>query len=156
MKATLYILLVGLLLSCSSARQVKKSDQSRAVTEQEETRTFRKGDTVTFQVPKITLKDTTIYTVNRQGTTLRTVYDGAGNISQIDCFASMIEEITRRNWELVEVIRDKEKQTETEINPITVLYIMIGFALIIAVVLFILLRNVMGTQKLIQQILRAG
>lgn len=116
----------------------KKSDKLKRDTQLKETTetiTKRKGDTVTFTVPKITFKDTVIYTTNRQGTTLRTVYNEQGQISQIDCFASMIEEITRSNRELIEAIKDKDKEKKEEFNPqyfiysiaVLVIVILIGF-----------------------------
>lgn len=135
MKVKISLLLLILFTSCNVKKQALKNKEDRKLTEQTEVITKRKGDTVTYVIPNIKYKDTTIYTVNRQGTTLRTVYDNTGNIQQIDCFASMIEEITRSNRELVEAIKQKEVDKEENFNP-TNLFYAIGFVLLIVLVGF--------------------
>lgn len=122
-KKTIPILLLLIALSgCGIKKTAIKSKVDRTLKEQTESITKRKGDTVTYTIPKIVLRDTTIYTVNRQGTTLKTSYNSQGQISQIDCFASMIEEITRSNRELVEAIKDKDTTKEENFNPQNFIY----------------------------------
>lgn len=130
-----YILILLVLSSCNVQKKALKNKTDRQLTEQVETITKRKGDTVTYTVPKIVLKDTTIYTVNRQGTTLKTVYNEQGQISQIDCFASMIEEITRSNRELVEAIKEKNQEKQETFKPENFFYAL-GFVLLIVLIGF--------------------
>lgn len=137
-KTLLAITLSIALTSCGIKKSAVKTKTDRTLTESTETTTKRVGDTVTYTVPKIVLKDTTIYTVNRQGTTLKTSYNSQGQISQIDCFASMIEEITKSNRLLVEAIKEKDKEKEETFNPqyfiyslaVLVLIVLLGFVYI--------------------------
>lgn len=130
------LLLIGLILCLVSCDVYKKSDKTktdRELTEQIETKTFRKGDTVTYEIPNVVLKDTTIYTYNRQGTTLKTVYNPQGQISSIDCFSSAIEEIKNENRILIESIKDKSSEKKEEVNTTWILY---GFIMIGVVICF--------------------
>jgi len=138
-KKTITIILLSVALSsCGIKKNAVKNKTDRTLTESTESITKRVGDTVTYTVPKIVLKDTTIYTVNRQGTTLKTSYNSQGQISQIDCFASMIEEITKSNRLLVEAIKEKDKEKEENFNPqyfiyslaVLVLIVLLGFVYI--------------------------
>lgn len=136
----LLIIALFLLTSCNVFKKSNKFKRDTTLNETTETITKRKGDTVTFTVPKIIYRDTTIYTVNRQGTTLRTVYNEQGQISQIDCFASMIEEITRSNRELIETIKDKEQEKKEEFNAQYFIY-SIAFLAVIVLVGFIIISR---------------
>ena len=130
-KTLLLITLSIALTSCGIKKNAVKTKIDRTLTESTETTTKRIGDTVTYTVPKIVLKDTTIYTVNRQGTTLKTSYNSQGQISQIDCFASMIEEITKSNRLLVEAIKEKDKEKEETFNPQYFIYSLAVLVLIV-------------------------
>lgn len=147
------ILLIGSLLftlfSCDIQKKAIKNKEDRTVKEQTETVTKRLGDTVIYTVPKIVYKDTTIYTVNRQGTTLRTVYDSSGKIDQIECFSSMIEEITRSNKELVEVIKEKDKEKTEDFDSSFILYGFLGLGVMLALVLFVFLHFANKNTKLL-------
>ena len=124
------------LFSCDIQKKAIKNKQNRTVSELTERTIKRKGDTVTYTVPKITYKDTTIYTVNRQGTTLRTVYDNSGQIDQIDCFSSLIE-ITERNEKLLqEVLKSKDSEKKEEFDSSIILYGFLGIGLLFAIGLF--------------------
>jgi len=129
MKSSIFKILVLTLMfqSCDIYKQSSKSKTDTDFKEQIETKTFRKGDTVTYLVPKITYKDTTIYTTNRQGTTLKTVYNTQGQIKSIDCFASVIEEFKKENRELKEFIKEKDSVKKEEVNTTWILY---GFGMI--------------------------
>ena len=141
-KNWLLVLIIALLFnSCDIQKRAVKSKTDRTESEQTETITKRKGDTVTFTVPKIVYRDTTIYTVNRQGTTLRTVYDNNGTISQIDCFASMIDEISRSNRLLVEAIKEKDKEKTETFNPQHFIYAIAVLALILLVGFIVVFRK---------------
>lgn len=130
-----YILILLVLSSCNVQKKALKNKTDRQLTEQVETITKRKGDTVTYTVPKIVLKDTTIYTVNRQGTTLKTVYNKQGNISEIDCYTSMIEEVTKINRQLLEVIKEKNQEKQETFKPANFFYAL-GFVLLIVLIGF--------------------
>jgi len=99
MKNIIYILLVLTIVSCDVQKVSDKTKDNSNYKEDTEIRTFRKGDTVRFEIPKISFKDTIIYRTNRQGTTIQTVYDKQGTVKSIDCYASRIEELTRQNIE---------------------------------------------------------
>jgi len=139
-----FLLLLLILTSCDIQKQATKSKSDTELKENIETITKRVGDTVRYEVPKITYRDTIIYTTNRQGTTLKTVYDNSGSISSIDCFASAIEEIKRENREFKESLKDKEKVKTEDFDSSFILYIVIGivilgmFALFLA---FLYLKN---------------
>lgn len=147
------LLVLSLLLSCDITKQATKNKVDREVTEQTETITKRKGDTVSFEVPRITFKDTTIYTTNRQGTTLRTVYNDSGQISQIDCFASMIEEINRSNKQLIETLKEKEKEKTEDFDSTFILYLFVGLSLIVFILAFFAYRLLNKNTKTINRIL---
>lgn len=120
-----YILILLILCSCDIQKQSSKSKVDTDLKEQYESKVYRKGDTVTV-VPNIIYKDTIIYTVNRQGTTLRTVYDDQGRVSQVDCFASAIEEMTKINRELLQTVKEKDKEKTEEFSDRWLLYIVMG------------------------------
>ena len=121
--------LVFLLNSCDIQKEAVKSKSDTGFTENIESQTFRKGDTVHYEIPKVIYKDTTIYRTNRQGTTIKTVYDQGGNISSIDCFASAIAEFRKENREFQQSLKDKEsKKTE---NFDSSFFIYIGAAIVI-------------------------
>ena len=108
MKKLIYIIAVLFLISsCDIQKKAIKNKQDRTISELEERTIKRKGDTVSYTIPKVTYKDTIIYTINRQGTTLRTVYNDTGNISQIECFSSLIEITERLERMTEEVIKSK-------------------------------------------------
>lgn len=132
-------LLLSLIMLCFSCDIYKKSDKTKTDTgfkENIETKTYRKGDTVTYEVPKIIFKDTIIYRKNTQGTILKTVYDKSGSIASIDCFASAIEEFKKENREFKESIKDKQSEKKEEMNTTWILY---GFIAISIIMCFALL-----------------
>lgn len=132
-----WIVLAFLMCSCDVYKKSAKTKTDRDLTEQIETKVFRKGDTVRYEIPNVVLKDTTIYTYNRQGTTLKTVYNSSGAVQSIDCFSSAIEEFKKENRNLIESIKEKESEKKEEVNTTWILYgfIMIGFVLVVALLL---------------------
>jgi len=107
-----YILILLLLVSCDVTKKATKTKTDRDLTEIIKTTSKRVGDTVSYTVPKIVLKDTTIYTVNRVGTRIETRYNKDGNIDLINCMASSIDEMKEENRRMLEIIKDKEKSKE--------------------------------------------
>ena len=151
---TLFTVLMALpFVSCDIMKQSTKSKGEASGSEQIENKTFRKGDTVHYSVPRITYKDTTIYTTNRQGTTLRTVYDERGQVSNIDCFASAIQEISKQNREFFEQFKDKEKVKEEKFDSSFILYIVAGIVVLGGIALFLLYKLQSKNANAIQQIL---
>ena len=111
-----YILIFLLLVSCDVTKEAVKTKTDRDLTEIIKTTSKRVGDTVSYTVPKIVLKDTTIYTVNRVGTRIETRYNKDGNIDLINCMASSIDEMKEENRRMLEIIKDKEKSKEENFN----------------------------------------
>jgi len=127
----------SLLTSCDITKEAFKEKDNSSGKESSEVITKRKGDTVSYVVPVIRYKDTTIYTTNRQGTVLRTVYDQNGQISNIDCFASAIEEIKRENREFQNALKSKQKEKTESANFDWVIYIVVGICFIVLVALIL-------------------
>lgn len=152
-KITLLLFLLISIASCDIMKQSTKSKGEAGGSEQLESWRKRKGDTVSQKViynPKF--KDTTIYTVNREGTTLRTVYDERGQVSNIDCFASAIEEMNKSNREFFEQWKDKEKTKTEEANFDWVIYVVIGLVVLGITALILLFIFMKQQSNLLQQI----
>lgn len=130
MKKSIIIISILFLSSCDIVKKSAKTKSDTNFNEQIETKTFRKGDTVTYEVPNVIFKDTTIYRKNVQGTVLKTVYDNTGRITSVDCFSSFIEEIKKENREFQQSIKDKEKEKEEKANFDWLLYIILGVVFI--------------------------
>jgi len=152
-KYVVMIVLFVIACSCDIQKQASKVKSEVAEKTSIETITKRKGDSVSYKIPNITFKDTTIYTVNRQGTTLKTVYNESGSIASIDCFASAIEEIKRENREFKESIKDKAKEKTEEFDNSFILYIVIGLVVIVIFALLIMFFYLNKNSKSINQIL---
>lgn len=134
------LLILWVFTSCDIQKKAIKNKEDITTSEVQERTIKRAGDTVRYTVPKITYKDTTIYTVNRQGTTLRTVYGNSGQIEQIDCISSLIEVTERLERMTEEVIKSKDREKTEEFDSSVILYGFIGLALIIAVLAFFFFR----------------
>lgn len=126
--------------SCDIYKQSQKNKSDTNFSENTEKKTFRKGDTVHFSIPKVTLKDTTIYRTNYQGTTIKTIYDQNGNVTSIDCYASRIEELTRSNIQYKNALKEKNATKEEKFNTTWILYFMIGIVIILVVALFLMYK----------------
>lgn len=143
--SVLKILITALLLSflllsatsCDIQKHATKSKSDSGFTENIENRSFRKGDTVHYEIPRVIYKDTTIYRTNRQGTTIKTVYDQNGNMASIDCFASAIDEMRKENRQFQQSILDKNKTKTENFDSTFVFYIIGGVVLIVFFALFL-------------------
>ena len=154
MKKLIYIIAVLFLISsCDIQKKAIKNKQDRTISELEERTIKRKGDTVSYTIPKVTYKDTIIYTVNRQGTTLRTVYNDSGNISQIECFSSLIEITERLERMTEEVIKSKDSEKTEEFDSSFILYIIIGVVLLGAFALFLIYKTLNKNSQAVTAIL---
>jgi len=156
-KIIVALLMVAMFLMCFSCDIMKQSTKSKgesSVSEINESYRKRKGDTVSLVLPKITYKDTTIYTVNRQGTTLRTVYDERGQVSQIDCFASAIEEMTKQQNNFFESWKNKDKTKTEKFDSSFILYIIIGIVILCIVAMLLFYRTMNKNSEAIATILK--
>jgi len=138
MKNIIYILLVLTIASCDVQKISDKTKDNSNYKENIEVKTFRQGDTVRFEIPKIQFKDTIIYRTNKQGTTIKTVYNEQGTVKSIDCYASRIEELTRQNIEYQKSIKQKQSVKTEKFNTIWVLYFIIGFVIVFIVALLLM------------------
>lgn len=136
-------------IACDVHKKAWKSKTDTALTEETETKTFRKGDTVHYEVPNVTLKDTTIYTYSRQGTTSKIVYDNQGNVSSVDCISAAIELYEKRRTELEQTEKNKAKEKTEEFDSNIVLYFVCGFVLILCFALYLLFVYVKNKTKLL-------
>jgi hypothetical protein len=156
-KLLILALLVSLLFlcySCDIQKAATKQKENTGFKENIESRTFRKGDTVHYEIPKVTYKDTTIYRTNRQGTTIKTVYAKDGNIASIDCFASAIEEIKKENREFQNSMLNKTKDKTEKFDSTFIFYIMGGVVLIVFFALFLLYLYVKKNTAVVTQFLK--
>lgn len=160
MKKIFFLLLVLLALafamlftSCDIQKEAAKSKSDTGFKEMIESQTFRKGDTVHYEIPNIIYKDTTIYRTNRQGTTIKTVYDQGGNIASIDCFASAIAEFRKENREFQQSLKEKESTKTENFDSTFILYIIGGVVVLGIFALFLMFLYVKKNTALVTQLL---
>jgi len=149
MQIKLLIILLLCLTSCDVQRQVAKTNSRTDTQEQLEQITQRKGDTVTYK-NVLHVKDTTIYTVNKQGTTLRTVYDSSGNVSQVDCFSSAISEILKYSKDMQQANSTKDKTESAKFDPTFIYVAGGGITIVLCFFIFLLYRTINQNTKLLQ------
>lgn len=155
MKKIVLLLIMGLLLySCDVARDVHKEKASVNLNENIERSLKRRGDTVVYKT-QLHLKDTTVYTVNRYGTELRTVYDKSGRVVQTDCYASamdVLEKITR-NLQQQESVKDKTEKAG--LSDTLILGLISGVALVFCFAMLLFQRSVNKNFTAIREVLTA-
>lgn len=127
------ILVLILLSSCDVLKQSTKIKEDSDLSEQILTKTVRIGDTVRYEVPKVILRDTTIYTYNKQGSTLITRYDEQGAISQIECLTSNIDLLIQENRRLTESVKDKTKEKEENFDSSVIIYGFLGIGVLLLI-----------------------
>jgi hypothetical protein len=106
---------------CKSLKN--KAEKKTNVVERVETK--RAGDTLTYEIPNVVYRDTTIYVRNfeKQGSnTLRIAYDQQGNQTAIDCISDEINELK----EIITNTEEKTKVKETDFKTSTILYVFLG------------------------------
>jgi len=153
MKYLIVSLALLFLTSCDIQKISGKIKDNSNYKENTEVKTFRAGDTVHFEIPKISFKDTVIYKANRQGTTIQTVYDKQGNVSSVDCYASRIEELTRQNIEYQKNIKEKESAKTEKFNSTWIIYIIIGIVVIATIALLLMFLYIKKNTAVISAIL---
>lgn len=128
-----WLLVFLCLTSCDVLKESQKEKRDVAASEQIETRTTRAGDTLRIEVPKITYKDTTITRVNRVNRTeARITYDTNGNAS-VECISAEINELRRELRTITDNSKLKDSSKETSFQPVTILYIFIGLAILLVI-----------------------
>ena len=123
-----YLLILLLLTSCATTKNKKQTETSTI----ERTLTTRAGDTLTYVVPNIKYKDTTIYHKNFENplsNTLKIVYDREGNQTEIKCISDEINELK----EYINTVKEDSKVKETNFNNVIIIYIFIGLAFLIII-----------------------
>lgn len=150
----LILSLVLLLNSCDIQKEAVKSKSDTGFTENIESQTFRKGDTVHYEIPNVIYKDTTIYRTNRQGTTIKTVYDQSGNMASIDCFASAIAEFRKENREFQQSLKDKEINKTENFDSSFFIYIGVAIVILGIVALILFFIYVKKNTALVTQFLK--
>jgi uncharacterized membrane protein len=131
---------IFLLTSCDIQKNATKSKSDTSLKDDLETKRFRSGDSVSYRPRqgRIIFKDTTIYRYSKQNTVLQTIYDKDGNIRDINCYAAQIEELTRRNFQLEQATKEKDKAKTENFDSTFIFYIMGGVVLIVFFALFLM------------------
>lgn len=140
-KILLTIFLVLVLCSCDVARDVHKEKSSLNLDENIERQLKRRGDTVVYRT-QLHLKDTTVYTVNRYGTTLKTVYDNNGQVAQTDCYASAMDVLEKITRNLQQQDSKKDKTETAGLSDTLVLGLIGGVVVVMCFGLFLVQRSV--------------
>jgi len=115
------------ICSCDVKKESAKQKNDIDFTERIETKEVRKGDTVTYIVPNVIYKDTTITTVSHHGTILKTYYDSNGKVSKSDCISAEIDLLRFEMRSLIDETVTKEKKKEESYFDSPLLWIIIGF-----------------------------
>ena len=123
-----YLLILLLLTSCATTKNKKQTETSTI----ERTLTTRAGDTLTYVVPNIKYKDTTIYHKNFENpssNTLKIIYDKQGNQTEIKCISDEINELK----EYINTVKEDSKLKKTNFNNVIIIYVFIGLAFLIII-----------------------
>jgi len=126
----LFLVCVLLLVGCDITKQASKTKSNTTFDETIVTKSYRKGDTVRYEVPLVHFKDTVITKYNKQGTALKVIYDKSGS-SNIECIASTVDEMKQENRKFQQDLLEKEKSKTEKFNTDWILYVVGGFVLIV-------------------------
>ena len=138
------LIIITVFISCDTSKRLFKDRSAKQQTEITEQIISRKGETITYYVPKVKFKDTTIVNTNRvTGTTQVLRYNSDGQVDLAQCISGAIEEINRSNKELIEMLDKKEKTKDVEFQTETILYIMFGLICIVFIVIIALYQYMM-------------
>lgn len=139
---------------------MKKSSKQKSDTDFEETiktQSFRMGDTISLPVYNYVYKDTVITTVSTQGTILKTYYDKSGNVNNIDCISSKVDELKEENRRFQQQMLNKDKEKEENFDSTAFLYLIGGIALIIIIIgcvgLYLLYKHISKTNQTISNVI---
>jgi cobalamin biosynthesis Mg chelatase CobN len=147
LKKILVIAFVLSFNSCDVLKSARKQKNDIQSTEKIEVKTTRKGDTIRFEVPKITYKDTTIVKTNYvTRTQARVNYNAQGGISSIECISAEINELRREirtiNDQSKTKEQEKEKTTNTSAMVLSIIAIGIALAIILVAGIWIISRQI--------------
>lgn len=146
MKYGIIIIMVLLLASCGINKNVAKTKEEKVEAETMSISRKRTGDSVSLLIPKITFKDTTIYRRNVQGTVVSATFDSVGDVEQVDCYTSTIDELIEMNRVLLSKFDNKEKQEKIQTDR----YFIKGILLIIGIfIIYVIVRIEMIVRKFI-------
>jgi hypothetical protein len=134
----LVISMLFLVSSCDIQKSAQKSKTDTSLKYNDENRRYRQGDSVSYRPGKVVYKDTTIYRVSKQNTVLQTIYDKDGNIRDINCYAAQIEELSKRNFELEQLTKEKQSAKKENFDSTFILYI-IGGVVVLGMFAFLLM-----------------
>jgi len=132
------IVILAVTCSCDIQKEAVKNKNDIETSETIKTETYRKGDTVTYIVPKVTYKDTIIETVSRQGTILRNYYNKDGQIYKNDCLSAEYRELREEIRNMRDESKSKESSKTEEFDSSFILYIVIAVVIIFLFGLFLL------------------
>lgn len=153
-KKFLILIIFVLLFSCDVTKDIVKNKKESAETNITTTKTSRKGDTIRTTISKTIYKDTTITTINHVGTQIRTIYDEKGRIS-IECLTSEINELKQEYRNLIDKSKQKEVKKEWSFDTNIVIYIVLGFFLIVVFGLIIITRSIGSNTKNIKSLIES-
>lgn len=155
MKKLLMICVIVTLSSCDILKESSKRKTDIQATEQIETRTVRKGDTIKFQVPKITYKDTTIVKTNYVNRTeARVNYNSKGDVSSIECISSEINELRKELRTISDNSKEKESSKEESFQSEIIIYIMLVLAVILCGGLLVFMWQARKQSKVFESVLQ--
>lgn len=134
----LLIISILFLSSCNLLKKVDKTSTDTESTERIREITSRKGDTVTYEIPNVRFKDTTIYTYNRVGSRIETRYDSKGDIDLINCITGEINMLREEIRSMKESEDTKQKTEQGKAN----IFVWIGGLIILSGVVLITLKKI--------------
>ena len=128
-------------------KKATKNKTDRQLNETIKTTTYRKGDTITIEVPNVIYKDTVIEKINYENRTVaRITYDKDGN-KKFECMESQIKEITEINRQLIEAIKEKDKDKEEKFDTMSLLGVFAIIMFTAGFILFYYLKNMIEKIK---------
>jgi hypothetical protein len=147
----LYFILF-LLYGCDIQKKAQKTKADTEISSSIVSKKYRAGDSVSYRPGKIVLKDTTIYRVTKNNTRLETVYDSNGAIRDINCYAAQIEEITKERESLKQQLKEKSSEKIEKANFNWVLYLVLGFVLVLTIAFFFLFKTLNNHAAIIKKV----
>lgn len=145
-----FLFCMSLVVACKVGKDIRKRQDQKIIKEQIITKTIKKGDTVTFLVPRVKYKDTTITTINKVGTILRTKFDRSGNVSDIKCIEQSMNEFRIEFREAMQKTKEKDKKEEAKTSVTFELIAVLALALLFIVNTYGLRKSISTIQKTIQ------
>ena len=141
-------------MGCDIQKEAAKRKTETSLTQDYEQRQYRPSAEVLYRPPaNIVLRDTTIVVVNAEGSKLRLQYDKDGNMTEGQCLPTLIELVTKITSQMDQIEKDKAKSKTEEFSSTWILYIVIGFAVIVCFALFLMQRSISKNSRAFTDIL---